>query len=185
MVGEIRDLEAGRDLHPPSLTGRLVCSTLHTNDAPGCDHPTHRHGRRALPRRLRRRTGSSPSASSAAFAPTTARRRSRSTARRSSCRPSRRSAWTSPTLKDVPSLKEAMGCRKCRGTGYRRPRRRLRDLPPEAAPRPDHQPHLQPRGDREGDRPQDAPLAKAGWLKVAAGLTTIDEPGPQPGTRNE
>jgi type II secretory ATPase GspE/PulE/Tfp pilus assembly ATPase PilB-like protein len=24
------------------------------------------------------------------------------------------------------------------------------------------------------------PLAKAGWLKVAAGLTTIDEPGPQP-----
>ena len=35
MVGEIRDLEAARIAVQASLTGHLVMSTLHTNDAPG------------------------------------------------------------------------------------------------------------------------------------------------------
>ncbi len=36
-----------------ALTGHLVFSTLHTNDAPGADHPASGHGGRALPHRLR------------------------------------------------------------------------------------------------------------------------------------
>jgi general secretion pathway protein E len=35
MVGEVRDLETGRLAIQASLTGHLVFSTLHTNDAPG------------------------------------------------------------------------------------------------------------------------------------------------------
>ena len=36
----------------PSLTGHLVLSTLHTNDAGRGAHPLARHGRRAVPRRV-------------------------------------------------------------------------------------------------------------------------------------
>jgi Type II secretory pathway, ATPase PulE/Tfp pilus assembly pathway, ATPase PilB len=34
-----------------ALTGHLVLSTLHTNDAPSTDQPSDEHGHRALPRR--------------------------------------------------------------------------------------------------------------------------------------
>ncbi len=52
MVGEIRDRETADIAIRASLTGHLVFSTLHTNDAPGRHHPPGRHGDRALPRRL-------------------------------------------------------------------------------------------------------------------------------------
>ncbi|MEJ1973530.1 MAG: ATPase, T2SS/T4P/T4SS family [Lacunisphaera sp.] len=55
MVGEIRDLETAEIAIRASLTGHLVFSTLHTNDAPRRAHPPDRHGCRALPRRLRGR----------------------------------------------------------------------------------------------------------------------------------
>ena len=35
MVGEIRDLETAQIAIQAALTGHLVLSTLHTNDAPG------------------------------------------------------------------------------------------------------------------------------------------------------
>ena len=35
MVGEIRDIETARIAVQASLTGHVVLSTLHTNDAPG------------------------------------------------------------------------------------------------------------------------------------------------------
>ena len=38
MVGEIRDLETVEIAIQASLTGHLVFSTLHTNDAPGQSH---------------------------------------------------------------------------------------------------------------------------------------------------
>ena len=44
MVGEIRDLETGGIAIKAALTGHLVLSTLHTNDAPEHDHPSDRHG---------------------------------------------------------------------------------------------------------------------------------------------
>ena len=65
MVGEIRDRETAQIAVESALTGHLVLSTLHTNDAPTRDHPPHRDGHRAVPRRLARSTASSPSASRA------------------------------------------------------------------------------------------------------------------------
>ena len=49
MVGEIRDLETGGIATKAALTGHLVLSTLHTNDAPSTDQPHDRHGHRAVP----------------------------------------------------------------------------------------------------------------------------------------
>jgi type II secretory ATPase GspE/PulE/Tfp pilus assembly ATPase PilB-like protein len=78
-------------------------------------------------------------------------------------------------LKDVTSLKEACGCRKCRNTGYRG-RVGVFEI---FHPKPLHDLIVSRVSNREltekaieqGMRP----LAKAGWIKVAAGLTTIDE----------
>ena len=53
MVGEIRDKETAQIAVEAALTGHLVLSTLHTNDAPGRDRAPDRDGRRALPGGLR------------------------------------------------------------------------------------------------------------------------------------
>ena len=59
MVGEIRDRETAQIAVEAALTGHLVLSTLHTNDAPGAITRLDRDGHRAVPRlerdRLRRR----------------------------------------------------------------------------------------------------------------------------------
>jgi type II secretory ATPase GspE/PulE/Tfp pilus assembly ATPase PilB-like protein len=78
-------------------------------------------------------------------------------------------------LQGVTSLKEACGCRKCRNTGYRG-RVGVFEI---FHPKPLHDlivgrvsnRELTEKAIEQGMRP----LAKAGWLKVAAGLTTIDE----------
>ena len=57
MVGEIRDLETGGIAIKAALTGHLVLSTLHTNDAPEHDHPSDRHGPRAVQRGQRGEPG--------------------------------------------------------------------------------------------------------------------------------
>ena len=49
MLGEIRDLETATIAINASLTGHLVFSTLHTNDAPERRHPFDRHRREAVP----------------------------------------------------------------------------------------------------------------------------------------
>ena len=49
MVGEIRDLETAEMAIQAALTGHLVLSTLHTNDAPSAITPAARTGRSALP----------------------------------------------------------------------------------------------------------------------------------------
>ncbi len=49
MVGEIRDAETARIAIESALTGHLVLSTLHTNDAPSAITPPDRDGHRALP----------------------------------------------------------------------------------------------------------------------------------------
>ncbi len=54
MIGEIRDVETASIAINASLTGHLVFSTLHTNDAPERRRPSRRHRRQALPHRLRR-----------------------------------------------------------------------------------------------------------------------------------
>ncbi len=66
LIGEIRDHETAQIAVEAALTGHLVLSTLHTNDAPSRDHPAHRDGHRAVPRRigsgLRARPASRPPA---------------------------------------------------------------------------------------------------------------------------
>ena len=49
LVGEIRDFETAEIAVKAALTGHLVLSTLHTNDAPEHDHPPDEHGHRAVP----------------------------------------------------------------------------------------------------------------------------------------
>ena len=48
LIGEIRDHETAENAIQASLTGHLVFSTLHTNDAAGALHAYRRHGRRAV-----------------------------------------------------------------------------------------------------------------------------------------
>ena len=48
MVGEMRDLETAQISIQASLTGHLVLSTLHTNDAHGRGDASDRHGRGAF-----------------------------------------------------------------------------------------------------------------------------------------
>ena len=52
MIGEIRDRETAEIAVQASLTGHLVLSTVHTNDADRCDHADARHEGRAVPARL-------------------------------------------------------------------------------------------------------------------------------------
>ena len=52
MVGEIRDSETARIAIEAALTGHMVLTTLHTNDAPGRDHPAPGDGDRVLPHLL-------------------------------------------------------------------------------------------------------------------------------------
>ena len=54
MVGEIRDFETAEIAVKAALTGHLVLSTLHTNDAPSHDHAacsTWASSRSSSPRR--------------------------------------------------------------------------------------------------------------------------------------
>ena len=52
MIGEIRDLETASIAINASLTGHLVFSTLHTNDAPERRHPSGGHRRETVSGRL-------------------------------------------------------------------------------------------------------------------------------------
>ena len=54
MVGEIRDLETAEMAIQAALTGHLVLSTLHTNDAPTRGHAPARPRRAAVPAQRRR-----------------------------------------------------------------------------------------------------------------------------------
>ena len=51
LVGEIRDFETAEIAVKAALTGHLVLSTLHTNDAPRDHQPLDEHGHRAVPGR--------------------------------------------------------------------------------------------------------------------------------------
>ena len=111
MVGEIRDRETAQIAVEAALTGHLVLSTLHTNDAPTRDRAADRHGRRAVPGRQRGRLRRRPAPGAAAL--------------RLQCR--------KPVLSPARSLRangfevdvdgvdayEPAGCARCGGTGYK------------------------------------------------------------------
>jgi type II secretory ATPase GspE/PulE/Tfp pilus assembly ATPase PilB-like protein len=172
MVGEIRDLETAEISIRASLTGHLVFSTLHTNDAPG-----------AITRLID--MGVEPflvgSAVELVIAQRLVRRLCPDCAKevpvnRARLLPALESlGMGEPELKQVTSLREPVGCRRCRNTGYRG-RVGVFEI---FHPKPLHDLIITRVSNREltdraianGMRP----LARAGWEKVVAGLTTIDE----------
>ena len=111
LVGEIRDLETAENAIQASLTGHLVFSTLHTNDAAG-----------AFTRLID--MGVEPFLVSSTVEGVMAQRLVRTLCRE--CREAYRpAARTCPRISPGSSctqrgerLYRAAGCRKCRGTGY-------------------------------------------------------------------
>ena len=114
LIGEIRDRETAMIAIEAALTGHLVLSSLHTNDAASRHHAARRDGGRAVPGGLARSTASSPSGS------------------RASCARSARSAYVPehaelveaglPDVadrRDRPSCSVPTGCYGCSNTGYR------------------------------------------------------------------
>ena len=172
MVGEIRDLETAEISIRASLTGHLVFSTLHTNDAPG-----------AITRLID--MGVEPflvgSAVELVIAQRLVRRLCPDCARtvpvdRAKVLPALQALGMGEAeLEGVRELREPAGCRKCRGTGYRG-RVGVFEI---FHPKPLHDMIVARVSNREltekameqGMRP----LARAGWMKVVAGLTTMDE----------
>ncbi len=173
MVGEIRDLDTAEIAIRASLTGHLVFSTLHTNDAPG-----------AITRLID--MGIEPflvaSAIELVIAQRLVRRLCPECAKavpinRLKLRDSLSILGLDPELAEgVDTLKEACGCDRCRGTGYRgriglfeifRPNDELHEL----VLKRESTRTLTQCARRHGMRT----LQQSGWEKVLAGHTTLEE----------
>ena len=113
MLGEIRDLETATIAINASLTGHLVFSTLHTNDAPERGDPFDGHRRQAVSGRLLHALPDGAAAGAQNLQEMRARRISRPRRelralehrRRTSCR--------------APRFMKGKGCNDCNKTGYR------------------------------------------------------------------
>ena len=170
LVGEIRDIETANIAIESALTGHLVLSTLHTNDAPA-----------SISRLVE--MGVEPflvgSAVDAILAQRLARRLCSSC--KSSYQPTpdalREVGWEMETLdNDVPTLYRPEGCAACSGTGFKG-RLALHELmhvtddverlTVERSPTDDIAKAARHQGMR--------PLKLDGLRKVAAGLTSIEE----------
>ena len=95
-IGEVRDTETARIAADASITGHLVLSTLHTNARRGRADASHRHGRRAVPRRVG------------------AHARRLATARPPAVRALRRARRRAPTSSSCASSAPTMPCSKAR-----------------------------------------------------------------------
>ena len=169
LVGEIRDLETAESATQASLTGHLVFSTLHTNDAAGafmrlCD------------------IGVEPFLVSSTVEGVLAQRLVRRLCP-GCCEPDVRSRNDAPA--DFPwnemldrgkTIYHPVGCPSCRGSGYRGRmgtyellivNEEIRNLATERAPSTE----LKKSALRAGM----STLREDGWQKVLAGDTTIDE----------
>ena len=169
MVGEIRDLETAEMAIQAALTGHLVFSTLHTNDAPS-----------AITRLVD--LGVPPYLISATVIGVLAQRLARSLC------PVCKAPDEGSTAKMLEELAQpwrlggrmrpskAMGCAACRRTGYRG-RAALYELMPVTEPlRECIHPTLDiARLARQAMIEGMRPLRLAGLMKVADGVTTLDE----------
>lgn len=168
LVGEIRDFETANISIEAALTGHLVLSTLHTNDAPS-----------ALTRLTE--LGCEPFLVATALTAVIAQRLSRRLCMR--CRePLIESSEVLSALgfphdpSDVPMLYKAVGCPACSNTGYRG-----RVALHEIMTLSDEIESLVVTRSTAGEIRQVAiqqgmvSLREDGWSKVAQGLTTIEE----------
>ena len=168
LIGEIRDQETAVIAIEASLTGHLVLSTLHTNDAPS-----------ALTRLVE--IGAEPFLVATATTAVVAQRLARRLCDK--CREPYvesdaviESAGMHVDGLDVPVLYKAMGCAACSGTGYRG-----RIALHEAMTVTDEIERLVV-SHATGTELREVSLAQGmktlredGWAKVAQGLTTIEE----------
>jgi general secretion pathway protein E len=173
MVGEIRDRETADIAIRASLTGHLVFSTLHTNDAPG-----------AITRLVD--MGIEPFLTASALeliiAQRLVRRLCPHCTRMEPVHPVKFAEAVSilglepAEVADVTTLAAAVGCDRCRKTGFRgrvglfeilRPTDELRDLIVKREPTRALIQCARAQGMRT--------LAQSGWMQVHAGLTTLDE----------
>jgi general secretion pathway protein E len=166
MVGEIRDLETAEIAIQSALTGHLVFSTLHTNDAPG-----------AVTRL--QDLGCEPYLVSSVLSGVLAQRLVRRI-----CQTCRAPAHPDPAellaigVTDAAGVElfRGKGCDECRGTGYRgrvgiyelfRITDESRSLIVRRAPAGEIRHHAVEQGM--------ATLRDDAWAKACAGLTTVDE----------
>ena len=173
MVGEIRDRETADIAIRASLTGHLVFTTLHTNDAPG-----------AITRLVD--MGIEPfliaSALELVIAQRLVRRLCDHCARREAPNPTKLAdalailGVPASEAATVPHLAVPVGCDRCRGTGFKgriglfeilRPNEDLHDLIVKREPTKALMHCARAHGMRT--------LAQSGWDRVRAGLTTMDE----------
>ncbi|MFD4959819.1 GspE/PulE family protein [Microbacterium sp. NPDC058389] len=168
LVGEIRDFETANISIEAALTGHLVLSTLHTNDAPS-----------ALTRLTE--IGCEPFLVATALSAVIAQR----LARRLCMRCREPLVETSEVLSslgfphdpdDVPQLYKAVGCPACSGTGYRgrvalHEIMTLSDDIESLVVTRSTGSEIRQAALREGM----VSLRHDGWSKVAQGLTTIEE----------
>jgi type IV pilus assembly protein PilB len=171
MVGEIRDVETAKISIEAALTGHMVLSTLHTNDAPG-----------ALTRLTE--MGVEPFLTSSAVSGVLAQRLAR-TLCTNCCEPYRPSeeellaARVAPEQMDAfleAEFRRKVGCARCGNTGYRGRLGVFQFLPmtesvARLASRGANHDELTVAASREGMRT----LWEDGLDKVAAGLTTVEE----------
>ena len=166
LVGEIRDRETADTAVQASLTGHLVLSTLHTNDAPG-----------AVTRLID--MGVEPYLVASSLEAVVAQRLVRVICPdcKESYRPPQLKALRDEFGPDVPDLlQRGAGCRRCQGTGYRG-RTGIFELMPVTEPIRGLV--LQRTSTRDVRRQALADgmlsLRQDGWRHVLAGHTTVEE----------
>jgi type II secretion system protein E len=166
MVGEIRDLETAEIAIQAALTGHLVFSTLHTNDAPG-----------AITRL--EDMGAEPYLLSSVIEGVVAQRLVRRICAR--CRvphePQASDLLALGIQESVAGLHRGAGCDACRGTGYRgrtgiyellTVTEDVRSMILRRASAGEIRRHAMERG-------QLRTLREDGWAKTMAGVTTVEE----------
>jgi general secretion pathway protein E len=166
LVGEIRDLETAEIAIQAALTGHLVFSTLHTNDAPG-----------AIPRL--QDMGVEPYLVSSVLEAVLAQRLVRRI-----CAACRMPEVPSPAQVEALGIKprpgvmlyRGKGCAECRGTGYRG-RTGIYELFPinEDARSLILRRASSPEIRRQAVEAGMVTLRADGWLKACEGVTTIEE----------
>jgi type IV pilus assembly protein PilB len=166
MVGEIRDAETARISIEAALTGHMMLTTLHTNDAPG-----------AIARL--NEMGIEPFLTASAVDCVVAQRLARrlcSSCKRRAIVPAQVFADAGITVGADVEAYESVGCGRCGGTGYRGRvgiysvmslSQRLKEMTVNRAPEPE----IAAVAREEGM----LTLREDGVLKVRAGLTSLEE----------
>ncbi len=165
MIGEIRDLETAEAAIQASLTGHLVLSTLHTNDA--CTAAT-----RLLD------MGLEPFLVTSTLAGAMAQRLVRVTCQdcKEEYEPDRASYPRDFMLEPGAKLWRGAGCRKCRGTGFRGRTGLFELMLADEAVRDKIMARAPATEILNAARTQGIRLLREdGWMKVRAGITTPEE----------